>query len=474
MLTGLSPAEHGVRENGLYHLETRLETVPELLPPEIETAAFVSAFPLAKRFGLDQGFDRYDDEFSEASNPVRFPERDAGSAFEAAAQWLEQPALARRFLWIHLFDPHYDYDPPSPWRKLARSQGSAAARYETEVAYADHELGRFLRGAGQWGAERTWTILLVADHGESLGAHREPTHGIFVYDATQRIPMILAGPSIQPALQAISRSLLDVAPTLLEIFARQSPSPWRGSALTSLSASSPTAFATYIETMHPQLYRGWSALFGLRTDRWKYIRAPRPELYDLQKDPGETSNVIREEPEIARELSASLEKLLASAPPPAVPQSDEETMERLRSLGYIATVEPGSTPNLEKDPKDGIESVIALFEGEEAYLSSDLARAERYLLRALQLDPESKEACSFLSGTYYSLGRYDLSAQYAERALSLVPHMNEAPLHTTRGEALLALGKNEEAAKSFRESLRIKPGDAKVEGLLRRAENSIP
>jgi tetratricopeptide (TPR) repeat protein len=422
---------------------------------------------------LDQGFDHYDDEFSEASNPARSPERDAGSVFAAAAQWLERPARVRRFLWIHLFDPHYDYDPPSPWKRLAPSEGPAAARYETEVAYTDHELGRFFRENGQWGLDRTWTILLVADHGESLGAHREPTHGIFVYDATQRVPMILAGPSIRPALQAISRSLADVAPTLLEIFARQSPTSWPGSALTSLSAS-PAASAAYIETMHPQLYRGWSALFGLRTDRWKYIRAPRPELYDLEKDPGETSNVIREEPEIARELSASLEKLLASAPPPAAPHSDEETMEQLRSLGYVATVEPGSTPNREKDPKDGIESVVALFEGEEAYLSSDLARAERYLLRALQLDPESKEACSFLSGTYYSLGRYDLSAQYAERALSLVPHMNEAPLHTTRGEALLALGKNEEAAKSFRESLRIKPGDAKVEGLLRRAENPIP
>lgn len=470
MLTGLSPAEHGVRENGLYHLESMFQTVAELLPSEIETGAFVGALPLAKQFGLDQGFDRYDDEFTDPSSPMRFPERNAGSVFASASRWLQEPAKARRFLWIHLYDPHHEYNPPPPWKQLARS-AAMTARYETEVAYVDHELGKFLRSTGQWGPERTWTVLLVSDHGESLGSHREPTHGVFLYDATLRVPMILAGPSIPPALQAVTRSLADVAPTLLGLFAKHSPAAWRGTSLTSLPESSLTA---YIETLHPQLFRGWSALYGLRTDRWKYIRAPRPELYDLAKDPGETSNVIRDEPQIARELSSSLEKLLASLPPPAVPQADEETMEQLRSLGYVAAIEPGSAPSTGKDPKDGIESLVALFEGEEAYMDSDFARAEKYLLRALQIDPESKEACSFLAGTYYSLQRFNLSAEYATRALGLVPHMNEAPLHTTRGEALLALRKNEEAAKSFRESLRIKPGDAKVEELLRRAENPVP
>jgi len=470
MLTGLSPAQHGVRENGLYHLRNSFDTVAELLPAETETGAFVGALPLAKQFGLDQGFDRYDDQFADASNPMRFPERIAESVFAAASRWLEEPARGRRFLWIHLYDPHHEYAPPAPWKELATT-GSKAARYETEVAYADYELGRFLRQAGQWGSDRTWTILLVSDHGESLGSHREPTHGVFIYDATQRVPMILVGPSIQPALQAVTRSLSDVAPTILALFGKAAPTEWTGSPLMSPPSSS---LATYLETMHPQLFRGWSPLFGLRTDRWKYIRAPRPELYDLIQDPGETSNVIRDEPEVARELSDSLQKLLDAAPPPEVPHADEETMEQLRSLGYVAAVEPGSIPAGGKDPKDGIESLVALFEGEEAYLDADFPRAERYLLRALQLDPLSKEACSFLSGTYFSLGRFDLSAEYATRALGLVPHMNEAPLHTTRGEALLALGKREEAAQSFRESLRIKPRDAKVEELLRRAENPVP
>ncbi|HET9887035.1 MAG TPA: sulfatase-like hydrolase/transferase [bacterium] len=470
MLTGLSPAQHGVRENGLYHLRSSFDTVAELLPTETETGAFVGALPLAKQFGLDQGFDRYDDQFADSSNPMRFPERNAESVFASASRWLQEPLRGRRFLWIHLYDPHHEYAPPSPWKELA-ANGSTTAHYETEVAYADYELGRFLREVGQWGADRTWTILLVSDHGESLGSHREPTHGVFIYDATQRVPMIMAGPSIQPALQVATRTLADVAPTILMLFAKPAPAAWTGSSLLSSTSAKLTA---YLETLHPQLFRGWSPLFGLRTDRWKYIRAPRPELYDLSQDPGETSNVIQDQPEVARELSTSLQSLLDAAPPPEVPQADEQTMEQLRSLGYVSAVEPGSIPQGGKDPKDGIESLVALFEGEEAYLDSNFARAEKYLLRALQLDPQSKEACSFLSGTYFSLGRYDLSAEYATRALSLVPHMNEAPLHTTRGEALLALGKKEEAAKSFRESLRMKPGDAKVEELLRRAENSIP
>jgi len=470
MLTGLAPIAHGVRENGLFHLDQSFQTVPELLPPEIATAAFVGALPLAERFGLGQGFDRYDDEFSEAASPMQFPHRDAEKVFAAASQWLDEPSASRRFLWIHLYDPHHDYDPPPPWKELAISP-SAASRYETEVAYSDRELGKFLRRAGQWDAGRTWTILLVSDHGESVGAHREPTHGIFIYDATQRVPMILTGPSFKPVLELTPRNLADVAPTLLEQFAESPPPNWSA---TSLTKEAPAPITAYLETMHPELFRGWSALYALRTERWKFIRAPRPELYDLVQDPGETRNVIEAEREVAEELSATLEKILASSLPLAKPEADEETLEQLRSLGYVAAVEPGSAPSSGKDPKDGIESIVALFEGEEAYIASNFARAEVYLLRALQLDPESKEACSFLSGTYYALGRFALSVEYAARALALPPHMNEAPLHTTRGEALLALGKNQEAVKSFRESLRIKPGDAKVEGLLQRAEKLVP
>jgi choline-sulfatase len=162
MLTGLSPAQHGVRENGLYHLRDSIDTVAELLPAETETGAFVGALPLAKQFGLDQGFDRYDDQFADPSNPLRFPERIAESVFAAASRWLEEPARGRRFLWIHLYDPHHEYAPPAPWKELAAT-GSKAARYETEVAYADYELGQFVRQAGQWGSDRTWTILLVSD-----------------------------------------------------------------------------------------------------------------------------------------------------------------------------------------------------------------------------------------------------------------------------------------------------------------------
>jgi arylsulfatase A-like enzyme len=470
MLTGLPPVTHGVRENGLFHLDPSFETVPELLPAEIATGAFVGALPLAERFGLGQGFDRYDDEFSDASSPMRFPHRDAEKVFAAASKWLGEPAPSRRFLWIHLYDPHHDYDPPSPWKEMA-TPSSTSARYETEIAYSDRELGKFLRRNGQWGAERTWTILLVSDHGESVGAHREPTHGIFIYDATQRVPMILAGPSFQPTLELTPRNLADVAPTLLEEFELEAPSSWPGISLTKAAPPSPKA---YLETLHPELFRGWSALYGLRTERWKFILAPRPELYDLVQDPGETRNVIQSEPRVAEELSSSLEKILATSRPRETPQADEETLEQLRSLGYVAAVEPGAAPPSGKDPKDGIESIVALFEGEEAYITSNFVRAEVYLLRALQLDPESKEACSFLSGTYYALGRFALSAEYAARALALPPHMNEAPLHTTRGEALLALGKIDEAAKSFRESLKIKPGDPKVEGLLRRAEQLVP
>jgi hypothetical protein len=466
MLTALNPPEHGVRENGLFQLQTSIQSLPELLPTEIRAAAFVGAFPLEERFGLGQGFDHYDDAFSEAPNRMSFPERKAEEVLASTESWLRGIVAPRPFLLIHLYDPHQSYDPPPPWKRLA-DQGNSTQEYESEVAYTDREVGRFLRRVGAWSGDRTWTILLVSDHGESLGAHREPTHGIFIYDVTQRVPMILVGPAVPPQIEQRLRTLLDVAPTLLQVYGVDPPAEWKGATL----LEAPRSSSIYIETKHTELLRGWSALHGMRTAEWKYIRAPRPELYDLTRDPGESRNLIDSEPAVARRLSGEVDRILEAAPAALPPHSDSEVLEQLHALGYVAHVEPGSVKTSAKDPKDGIESVAALFEGQEAFLDSNFARAEVFLQRALRLDPQSKEAHSFLSGTYFALRRFALSADYARRALDLPPHLNEAPLHATIGEALLELGKSKEAAESLRESLRLKPDDPKVRALLERAES---
>jgi arylsulfatase A-like enzyme len=471
LLTGLDPPMHGVRENGLFVLADEWVTVPELLPADVATGAFVGAFPVASRFGLAQGFDVYDDAFPprQGARQRHQPMRRANAVFEPAAAWLTGPSAgARPFAWVHAFDPHYPYEPPLPWGRIAAQLGGTL--YEGEVAYLDREFGRFLRRIGAHDAGRRATVILTADHGESLGDHVEITHGLFVYDATQLVPLVVAGPGIPARLDVAQRPLADVAPTVLFAYGVGPPADLRGVALQHPVSAGREA---YVETKHTELLRGWSPLHGLRTERWKYVRAPRPELYDLARDPGETMNLVDTEPELAARLAARLDEILAGEIAPAIVTMEDEVAEQLRSLGYIATAEPGAAANTGIDPKDKAPGAAALFRGEEAYLEGNLANAERFLRRAIQLDPEAKEAHSFLAGTYHGLGRYALAVEHAETALRLPPHLNEAPIHATRGEALLELGRAKEALAAFREALKRKPGDPKFEELVRQAESAL-
>jgi tetratricopeptide (TPR) repeat protein len=228
-----------------------------------------------------------------------------------------------------------------------------------------------------------------------------------------------------------------------------------------------------VETKHTELLRGWSPLHGVRTPRWKYIRAPRPELYDLVHDPQESRNVHDERPDIVRDLSSRLDTMLAGSPDAAPASVDRETMEQLRSLGYVAGIEPGSAPDLGKDPKDKIDSAVALFYGQDAYMKGDMRTAERLLQRAVQLDPESKDAHSYLSGVYYHQRRFDLSADYARRALDLPPALGVGPVYTTLGQALLALDRPREALPHLRKALSFKPDNPEVKELVAEAESRI-
>jgi tetratricopeptide (TPR) repeat protein len=241
-----------------------------------------------------------------------------------------------------------------------------------------------------------------------------------------------------------------------------------------LQQAVPAGREAYVETKDPELMRGWSALYGIRTEAWKYVRAPRPELYDLAADPGETKNLVDSHPDLAARFTAQLDDIRAREIAPAMPAMEDDVAEQLRSLGYVAGAEPGSPANSAIDPKDRALGVAVLFRGEEAYLEGDLVAAERLLVRAIQLDPEAKEAHSFLAGTYHGQGRFAMAAEHAETALRLAPHLNEAPIYATLGEALLALGRPAEARTAFKESLALKPGVEKVERLLQQAESLSP
>jgi arylsulfatase A-like enzyme len=467
LLTGLDPPFHGVRENGIFLLAEEFATVAELLPAETKKAAFVGGFPVASKFNLDQGFDVYDDEFTPKPGRKQLPERPAGEALTAAAAWLTAPQSGSRpFVWIQLFDPHHPYEPPPPWLDIAATL-PGAIDYEGEVSYVDHELGRFLRSIGAFAPEPEASILVTADHGEALGSHKEPTHGIFIYDATQRVPLLASGPGFPPHLEKAQRRLVDLAPTILSLYAADS---FAGHAGTTL-LEPPRELTAYLETKHTELLRGWSPLYGVRTPQWKYVRAPRPELYDLTVDPQEARNLYEERPEIARDLASRLDAILKHSPDTREPSVDPETMEQLRSLGYVASIEPGTAADLGKDPKDKIDAAAALFYGEKAYLAGDLRAAERLLQRALRLDPECKDGHAYLSAVFYNLGRYDMSADYARRALDLPPDLGEGPVYMTLGQALLALNRPREALRYLRTALSSKPDNPRLQELVAEAES---
>ncbi|MFN8179861.1 MAG: sulfatase-like hydrolase/transferase [bacterium] len=469
ILTGLDPPRHGVRENAMFRLADSVATVARLLPADVRKGAFVGAFPLASRFGLAPGFDRYDDDFSGHTDRRRPPERKAETVLAAAAKWLAEPNRgARPFVWVHLFDPHYPYESPAPWARVAASIPGGAA-YEGEVAYTDRELGRFLDGLETGSPAASPTVLVVADHGESFGAHGEITHSLFVYDATQRVPMIFAGPDVPARLETAQRRLADVTPTILAAYEQPRPPALDGTPL----REAPSESEAYVETEHTELMLGWAPLFGVRTTQWKYIRAPRSELYDLVADPAELHNLFAEKPEVVAKLSAYVDDVLASQSDVAPTPIDDETAERLRSLGYVATVSAPKKVEHGKDPKDGAAGCAALFWGEEAYSRSDFVAAQRYLLEAMRLDPTNKEACSFLAGTYHGLGRYEMAVDYARRSLELSPHINEAPVHATLGECLLLLGRPAEAIPHLEKAREHRAYDPKLDRLLSEARERL-
>ena len=460
MLTGVDPPVHGLRDNGLYRLGETTKTLAERLPADVPTAGFIGGFPLVRTFGLARGFDVWDDTGLGGAQVGEHPQRPADQVTASALEWLRhRTADPRPFAFVHLYDPHFPYEAPPPWTRAALATGGSA--YDAEAAFVDRTLGTFLARVEEMFATRPF-VIVTADHGESLGDHGEPTHANFVYDATQRVPLLLAGPGVAPALETRPRRLADVCATVLDLYGIADDG--RGCSLRIAPDSAPA----YVETMHPKLFKGWSPLHGARTERWKYIRAPRPELYDLLADPAERTNVLPAHPDVVAALGAFVDSVLAGESDLPAPGLSEATRRQLAALGYVSTGD-GNAPETGKDPKDGIAATAALFRGQQAFLRGDLADAEIELRRATAEDPSLKDAHAYLAGTLLRRRRFEDAAREAGIALGLDPHVNEAPLHTTRGEALLELGRAREAVPALEAALQANPADTRVRGLLERA-----
>jgi len=469
LFTALDPPAHGVRSNGAFRLDEGPATLAERFRSAgFATAAFVSAFVLDRRFGLTRGFERYDDELGVQDEDVGVESRRAGETVDAALGWLED-APARFFLWLHLYDPHAPYEPPEPHqtRQLGRP-------YDGEIAYADAELGRLLAALDARFPDGRTLVLVTSDHGESLGEHGEPTHAFTVYDATQRVPLILAGPSV-PAGVVEPRlvRLADVAPTLLALAGLPPLDGVSGASLLPAPGAprEPGAGVAWVETLAPQLDLGWSPLLGVRTPEHKYVRAPRPELYELASDPGETRNLAAERPDLVAELDALVAARAAGQRAQPNLGVDAETAERLRALGYLSAPEPAASgrPLGEvggPDPKDEIGKLEVL---REVLTFLKQRRGREALERFAALGALGFELELLRGEAALLAGELDAARASVERAQRL--DAGRANPRVLLGRIEEAAGRLDRADAAFREALRLDPeaGGAAV-GLGRVAE----
>ncbi|KPJ69644.1 hypothetical protein AMJ44_03035 [candidate division WOR-1 bacterium DG_54_3] len=451
LFTGTLPLFHGVRDNG-YRLPSFNLTLAEIFKKKgYQTAAFVGAFPLDSRFGLDKGFEVYDDLYG-SKNVVRdlsFIERRAEDVNKKVFAWLDDNHDKKFFIWIHYFDPHAPYEPPLLYKDEYNGR-----EYDGEIAYTDTVIGELLAKFDQLKLLEKTLIILTSDHGEGLGDHNETTHGIFVYDSTLRVPLIFYIPKFLPQGQIIPDQvgLIDVVPTILDLMGFPQNSNLQGKSLKpKILKGKPLANKyCYIESVAAMMDRNWAPLQGIRTKDWKYIDAPIAELYDLNKDPEEINNVIEDNQKIARRLRKKLQDIISHNSSPLSSrvlktERDKETIEKLRALGYIT----GRTVKSETerpDPKTMIE-VDNLFN--EAIIASETGKLEiarQLYQKTLQKQPNFIIGYEYASYNYYKMGSLKEAISLLEKAVQL---------NLTNHSLLARLGLYYQEAERLEESIAI-------------------
>jgi len=449
IMTALVPRRHGVRDNGQTLGDVPLTLAQVLRSHGYATAAFVSGYPLDHIFGLDRGFEHYDDNLPEGDEG--WLERLAYDTTDAALAWV---ATARKpwFAWIHYYDPHDPYTPPRPfWRPGDRGA------YLGEVAYTDSAIERLLASMGPGSSESRLTVF-TADHGEALGEHREKRHGYFIYDSTVTVPLVLHWPGhLQPGQSEAAARLLDIAPTILELVGLPALQDVDGQSLVPLLQGRVLETSpAYLETHLPWIYFGWAPLTAVRDQGWKLIAAPRPELYRLEADPGETQNLIDIYPERARELGALLRSLESRAGVTASAIADPQALAQLQALGYVgAGAWDQEPPDGLPDPKDRIELRERLHDAEEAMRQGRFGEALEVFDAVLQAEPGNRCATLRSGVALLKAGRPAEAAHRLQRAVELDP--NRAEAHYALADALMRIGEPLRAAVHWREVTRLQP-----------------
>jgi len=385
MLTGTVPAYHGVLGNQGYKLGKDNITLAEILSDNgFTTAAFISSFILDSQFGLGQGFDSYDDEFENERITMGFAERTGDETTRHVIRWLEEKRGQKNFIFLHYYDPHYTYEPPEPFASkfisasllknlptnLGRDPGyldryAGKMAYAGEIAYTDHCIGRVIDKLKEVGLYDSSLIIITSDHGESLGEHRENTHGYFIYQSTVKVPLVFIFPGgLKAKSIKATVGLVDILPTVCSLLGMESPNGIQGKDLNPYFKGQNQPYPDrhiFCQSLEPTVYMA-NSLLGVVNNRYKYIQTTRPELYDLTVDPQELDNLIDKQSNRARIMKDKLQQILeltvrSEAPSDAKHELDEQSRKRLESLGYLggSVSEDFSFDQSKEDPKDVID-----------------------------------------------------------------------------------------------------------------------
>ena len=444
ILSGLLPLHHGLRNNGAGSFpQNRATLATEFSTANYRTGAFVSAFVLDHRFGLNRGFDVYDDAVArDPNNASQYDaERRGGDTVDRALAWLAEPAPRPFFAWVHLYDPHAPYAPPPPYPQT----------YDGEIAYVDAQVGRLLASI-----DRSKTIVAVAgDHGEALGEHGELTHGLLLYQPTLHVPMIISGAGVTAATLHEAVACTDLAPTLVSLALNQKlAADGVDLSISVRGHHEPPQRDLYAETEYPAIF-GWSDLAALRRGNMKLISSSSPKLYDLAADPREQRDILGGERRTFRSLSDALTTLRATVRVAASPTIDDETRAKLASLGYVAPAGATNSTGPRPDPSS-MAPLFRLFE--EANWASNENRPDEAIAKLKSIvaqDPRNPVFRGSLARALRKSGRLREAIALYKEAVAIAPDDSEAWYNLA--VALQESGQTKEGGVAIREAIRRDP-----------------
>jgi arylsulfatase A-like enzyme/Flp pilus assembly protein TadD len=466
MLTGTYPMMSGMHDFSGNNLNPEQATLATVLKARgYDTGAVIAAAVLDRRFGLNHGFDFYYDHFNFSrlsESNLDFMERPANDVIDQALMWLAKPRTRPFFLWIHLYDPHHPYKPPASF-----NQKYSANLYDGEIAFTDSQLGRLIKNLKQNGTYDRTLIAVSGDHGEGLGEHGEKTHGFFIYNSTLHVPLIIKPSNRVKFTNRIVKkdvSLVDLMPTLLGILNTPIPAKVQGKNLAGLvlRGTEMETSPLYSETYLPRIHFNWSELRGFSAGNYHFIDAPKPELFDRSKDPGETHNLYEEKDavgsEMRSELTSTVRRFTTEHEMAQKSTLDPQLADRLRSLGYTAFASGDDSPVSDRklpDPKDRVQVYETVTEAIDDSQHGRFPESIEKLKSTLNTEQNSVPIHYLLGLNYYRTKEFANSVAEFKKALEISPNYMLAVFNL--GLASAAVGDDAEATKYLKRTLELDP-----------------